>query len=45
LGTGSSNQKVADARKARGSQDPKRMILATILIKGEREPIETISRD
>ena len=39
-----SNQKVPDARKARGSQDPTGMTLAEIPNKGEREPVETISR-
>jgi hypothetical protein len=31
-------------RKARGSQDPTGMTLARIPKKGEREPVETISR-
>jgi hypothetical protein len=39
-GTGGSNQKVPDARKARGSQDPTGMTLAEIPNKGEREPVE-----
>jgi hypothetical protein len=45
-GTGGSHQKVSDARKARGSQDPTGMMtLAEIPNKGEREPVETIFRD
>jgi len=43
LGLGS-YQNVPDARKARGSQDPTRMILAEMSNKGEREPEEIISR-
>ena len=43
-GTGGSNQKVPDARKARASQDPTGMTLAEIPHKGEGEPVETISR-
>jgi hypothetical protein len=39
-----SHQKVPDARKARGSQDPTGMTLVEIPNKGEREPVETISR-
>jgi hypothetical protein len=39
-----SQQKVPDIRKARGSQDPTGMTLAEITNKGEREPVETISR-
>ena len=39
---GGSHQKVPDARKARGSQDP--MTLAEIPNKGERKPVETIFR-
>jgi hypothetical protein len=42
LGTGGSHQKIPDHRKARGSQDLKR-ILAEIPNKGEREPLVTIS--
>jgi hypothetical protein len=42
-GTGGSNQKVPDARKARASQDPTGMTLAKIPYKGEGEPVETIS--
>ena len=38
------NQKVPDARKARGSQDSMGMTLAEILPKREGEPVETISR-
>jgi hypothetical protein len=43
-GTGDSYQKVPDARKARGSQDPMGMRLAQVLKKREIEHIETISR-
>jgi hypothetical protein len=43
-GTGGSYQKVPGARKARGSQDRMRMTLTEILNKGEKEPVETISR-
>jgi hypothetical protein len=43
-GTGANNQKVPDARKARASQNPMGMTLAEIPNKGEKEPIETISR-
>jgi hypothetical protein len=39
-----SQQKVPDAKKTRGFQDPIRMTLAEIPNKGEREPVETISR-
>ena len=39
-----SHQKVPDARKARGSQDPTGMTLAEIPNKGEGEPEEIISR-
>jgi hypothetical protein len=39
-----SYQKVPDARTAKGTQDPTGMTLAKIPIKGEREPVETISR-
>jgi hypothetical protein len=42
-GTGGSNQKVPDARKARAFQDPMAMTLAEILNKVEGEPVETIS--
>ena len=42
--TGSSQQKVPDARKAVVSQKPMGMTLAKIPKKGEGEPIETISR-
>ena len=44
MGNRDSNQKVPDARKARGFQDPPGMTLAEILNIGEKEPIETISR-
>ena len=37
-GTGGSHQKVPDARKTRGSQDPIGMRLVEILNKGEGEP-------
>jgi hypothetical protein len=43
-GTGGSNQKVPDARKARASQDPMGITLAKITHKGEVEPVKTISR-
>jgi hypothetical protein len=43
-GAAGSHQKVQDVRKARGSQDPTRVTLAEIPIKGERELVETISR-
>jgi hypothetical protein len=43
-GTGSSQQKIPDARKSKGSQDPMGMTLAEILNKAEREPVETIFR-
>jgi hypothetical protein len=43
-GTGDSNQKVPDARKARASQDPTGMTLAEVPQKGEGKPAETISR-
>jgi hypothetical protein len=36
--------KVPDASKARGSQNPMGMTLAEIPNKGERKPVETISR-
>jgi hypothetical protein len=39
---GDSHQKVPEARKTRGSQDSKGMILAQIPNKGERKPGETI---
>jgi hypothetical protein len=42
-GTGVSNQKVSDTRKARASQDPTGMILDEIPHKGEGEPVKTIS--
>ena len=38
-GTGGSNQKVPDARKARASQDPTGMTLAEVPHKGEEEPV------
>ena len=44
MGTGSSHQKVPDARKVSGSQDPVGVRLAEIPIKGEGEPVETIFR-
>jgi hypothetical protein len=37
-------EKVPDARRAKGSQDPMGMTLAKIPNKGDREPVETISR-
>jgi hypothetical protein len=37
-------QKVPDARKARGPQNPMGMILAEIPNKREREPVETMWR-
>jgi hypothetical protein len=40
--TKSSQQQAPDARKARGSQDPKEMRLAEMPNKGEGEPVETI---
>jgi hypothetical protein len=43
-GTGSSHYKVPDARDPRGSKDPTGRTLAEIPNKGEREPVETISR-
>lgn len=43
-GTVDSHQKVPDARKTRGSQDPTGMRLAEMLNKGEGEAVETISR-
>jgi hypothetical protein len=43
-GAEGSHQKVSDARKARGYQNPTGMTLAEIHNKGEREPVETISR-
>ena len=42
--TGGSNQKVSDARKERGSQDPIGKTLAEIAHKGEAELVETISK-
>jgi hypothetical protein len=45
MGNWGSHQKVPDVRKAGGSQDITVMILAEIPNKGEREPVETISRD
>jgi hypothetical protein len=44
MGKGHIEQKVPDARKARGSQDPTWMTLAQIPNKGEREPVEIMSR-
>ena len=41
---GGNHQKIPDARKARGSQDPTGMTLGEIPIKGEREPADTITR-
>jgi hypothetical protein len=41
---GVATRKVPDAKKARGSQDPTGMALAEIPNKGERQPVETISR-
>ena len=43
-GTRGSYQKVPDARKARGSQDPMGMTLAEISNKGEIELAESINR-
>jgi hypothetical protein len=43
-GTGYSNQKVPDAKKARAFQDPMGMTLAEISHKGEGEAVKTISR-
>jgi hypothetical protein len=43
-GTGDSEQKVPDARKERDFQNPTRMKLAEIPNKGERAPVEIISR-
>ena len=43
-GTRGSHQQVPGTRKARVSQDPTGMILAEIPNKGEKEPVETISR-
>ena len=43
-GTGCGNHKVPDARKARGSQDPRGMGLAEMSNRREGEPVETISR-
>ena len=45
LGTVCSHQKVPDARQETVSQDSTRMTLAEIPNKGERESVETISRD
>jgi hypothetical protein len=39
-GTGVSNQKVPDSRKARGSQDPTGMRLVEMPNKGEGEPVD-----
>jgi hypothetical protein len=38
------HQKVPDARKARGYQDPMGITISEIPNKGEREPLESISR-
>jgi hypothetical protein len=43
-GTGGSNHKVPDARKARTSQDPPGKTLPKIPNKGEGESVQTISR-
>ena len=43
-GMGNWGPDVPDTRKAKSSQDPTRMTLAKIPNKGEREPVETISR-
>ena len=43
-GTGGSNHKVPDARKANVFQKPTGMILAEILKKEERQSIETMAR-
>ena len=43
-GSGGSNQKVPDARKARASQDPMGITLSEIPHRGEKEPVQTISR-
>ena len=42
-GTGGSQQKVPDARKTRGSQDPTGVALAEITNEAKRETAETIS--
>jgi hypothetical protein len=42
--TWGTHQKVPEAKKARGFQDPTGMTLAEIPNKGEREPVETIYR-
>jgi hypothetical protein len=41
---GVNHQRVPDARKARGSQDPTGMTLPEIPNKGEGQPVETIVR-
>jgi hypothetical protein len=45
MGNWGSQQKALYAKKARGSQDPTGMKLVEIPNKGDREPVETISRD
>jgi hypothetical protein len=42
VGDGEVGVATRNARQATGSQDPKRMTLAEIPNKGEREPVETI---
>jgi hypothetical protein len=44
MGNSVSQQKVPDAKKAKGSQDTTGMILAEIPSKGQRELVETICR-
>jgi hypothetical protein len=44
MGNWGSHRKVPKARKARDSQDPVGVTLAEIPNKGEREPVEIISR-
>jgi hypothetical protein len=44
MGNWGSYQKVSDAKKARGSQGPTGMTSSEIPNKGERKPVETISR-
>jgi hypothetical protein len=45
MGKKCSQQKVPEARKARGFQDSTGMILAEIPFKGESESVETIFSD
>jgi hypothetical protein len=44
MGNRGSHQKVPDASKTRDSEAPKRMTFAEIVKKGEKEPVEAISR-